>query len=159
MAGGWSPRLTVERWFVCLVKMFLTVDGDCSSFPTRIILRSFRPPVAMNTRRDVRGNSSALFDDIEGGGIRATSSYSSHEIDEHENDRAMDGLQDRVFMLKRVISMKKWRVITVCWIEWETIWIHQEVCSLELWIDSRRFLRLNQAEGCLRSWLPLLWVS
>ncbi|KAI3742646.1 hypothetical protein L1987_60338 [Smallanthus sonchifolius] len=91
---------------------------------------------------DVRGNSSALFDDIEGGDIKATSSYSSHEIDEHENDRAMDGLQDRVLMLKR-----------------GTIWIHQEACSLELWINSRRFLTLNQAEGCLRSWLRLLWVS
>lgn len=44
----------------------------------------------------------ALFDGIEEGGIRASSSYSSHEIDEQENDRAMDGLQDRVNMLKRV---------------------------------------------------------
>lgn len=52
--------------------------------------------------RDVRGSRNALFDDIEDGGIRASSSYSSHEIDEHENERAMDGLQDRVLMLKRV---------------------------------------------------------
>ncbi|KAL9998555.1 putative BET1-like protein [Helianthus debilis subsp. tardiflorus] len=52
--------------------------------------------------RDVRGSRTALFDDIEDGGIRATSSYSSHEIDEQENDRAMDGLQDRVLMLKRL---------------------------------------------------------
>lgn len=44
----------------------------------------------------------ALFDGIEEGGIRASSSYSSHEIDEQENDRAMEGLQDRVIMLKRV---------------------------------------------------------
>ncbi|KAD3338356.1 hypothetical protein E3N88_33877 [Mikania micrantha] len=51
---------------------------------------------------DVRGGRSALFDDIEDGGIRATSSYSSHEIDEQENDRSMDGLQDRVLMLKRL---------------------------------------------------------
>jgi len=50
----------------------------------------------------VRGNRPALFDEIEDGGIRASSSYSSHEIDEQENDRAMDGLQDRVLMLKRV---------------------------------------------------------
>ncbi|KAF6137474.1 hypothetical protein GIB67_008427 [Kingdonia uniflora] len=54
----------------------------------------------MNTRRDFRGNRSALFDGIEEGGIRATS-Y-SHEIDEHDNDRAMDGLQDRVILLKRL---------------------------------------------------------
>ncbi|CAH1417769.1 unnamed protein product [Lactuca virosa] len=56
----------------------------------------------MNTRRDVRGNRAALFDEIEDGGIRASSSYSSHEIDEQENDRTMDGLQDRVLMLKRL---------------------------------------------------------
>ena len=52
--------------------------------------------------RDYRGNRAALFDDIEEGGIRAASSYSSHEIDEHENDRALEGLSDRVLMLKRV---------------------------------------------------------
>ena len=42
------------------------------------------------------------FDEIEDDGIRALSSYPSHEIDEHENDRAMNGLQDRVLMLKKV---------------------------------------------------------
>ncbi|KAJ1694391.1 hypothetical protein LUZ63_011089 [Rhynchospora breviuscula] len=57
----------------------------------------------MNSRRDIRGSNSraALFDGIEEGGIRATS-YSSHEIDEHDNDRAMEGLQDRVNILKRL---------------------------------------------------------
>ncbi|KAJ3689359.1 hypothetical protein LUZ61_018523 [Rhynchospora tenuis] len=61
----------------------------------------------MNSRRavfrDIRGGNSraALFDGIEEGGIRATS-YSSHEIDEHDNDRAMEGLQDRVNILKRL---------------------------------------------------------
>ncbi|KAM7496071.1 hypothetical protein LguiA_020485 [Lonicera macranthoides] len=58
--------------------------------------------IAMNSRRDHRSNRAALFDDIEGGGIRGSSSYSSHEIDEHENDSAIDGLQDRVLMLKRL---------------------------------------------------------
>ena len=48
-----------------------------------------------------RSTRTALFDGIEEGGIRA-SAYSSHEIDEHENERAMDGLQDRVSILKRV---------------------------------------------------------
>ncbi|XP_057972323.1 bet1-like SNARE 1-1 isoform X2 [Malania oleifera] len=56
----------------------------------------------MNSRRDYRSNRSALFDGIEEGGIRASSSYSSHEIDEHDNERAMDGLQDRVSLLKRL---------------------------------------------------------
>ncbi|KAK1289409.1 Bet1-like SNARE 1-1 [Acorus calamus] len=55
----------------------------------------------MNPRRDYRGNRAALFDGIEEGGIRAASSYSSHEIDEHDNDNAHDGLQDRVSILKR----------------------------------------------------------
>ena len=55
--------------------------------------------------REYRNNRSALFDGIEEGGIRASSSYSSHEIDEHDNDKAMDGLQDRVNMLKRVSSI------------------------------------------------------
>ncbi|XP_058188900.1 bet1-like SNARE 1-1 isoform X2 [Rhododendron vialii] len=56
----------------------------------------------MGSRRDHRNNRVALFDGIEEGGIRASSSYASPEIDEHDNDRAMDGLQDRVIMLKRL---------------------------------------------------------
>uniref|UniRef100_A0A1D1XV92 Bet1-like SNARE 1-1 n=1 Tax=Anthurium amnicola TaxID=1678845 RepID=A0A1D1XV92_9ARAE len=56
----------------------------------------------MNSRRDFRSNKASLFDGIEEGGIRASSSYSSHEIDEHDNDRALDGLQDRVNVLKRL---------------------------------------------------------
>ncbi|KAH7843757.1 hypothetical protein Vadar_020396 [Vaccinium darrowii] len=51
--------------------------------------------------RDYRNNRIALFDGIEEGGIRALSSYSSPEIAEHDNDRAMDGLQDQVIVLKR----------------------------------------------------------
>ncbi|KAI9119258.1 hypothetical protein K1719_009933 [Acacia pycnantha] len=57
---------------------------------------------AMNSRRDLRNNRVALFDGIEEGGIRASSSYSTHEIDEHDNERALDGLQDRVILLKRL---------------------------------------------------------
>ncbi|URE19963.1 SNARE domain [Musa troglodytarum] len=55
----------------------------------------------MNSRRDYRSNRTALFDGIEEGGVRA-SAYSSHEIDEHDNDLAMEGLQDRVNILKRL---------------------------------------------------------
>ncbi|VAI51629.1 unnamed protein product [Triticum turgidum subsp. durum] len=51
--------------------------------------------------RGYRSTRTALFDGIEEGGIRS-SAYSSHEIDEHENERAMDGLQDRVSILKRI---------------------------------------------------------
>ncbi|MED6192609.1 Bet1-like SNARE 1-1 [Stylosanthes scabra] len=57
----------------------------------------------MNPRRENRNNRVALFDGIEEGGIRAQSLYSSsHEIDEHDNEQAMDGLQDRVSLLKRL---------------------------------------------------------
>ncbi|KAK7270323.1 hypothetical protein RIF29_23382 [Crotalaria pallida] len=57
----------------------------------------------MNVRRDNRNNRVSLFDGIEEGGIRASSLYSSsHEIDEHDNEQAMDGLQDRVNLLKRL---------------------------------------------------------
>ncbi|XP_010256335.1 PREDICTED: bet1-like SNARE 1-1 [Nelumbo nucifera] len=56
---------------------------------------------SMNSRREFRSNRAALFDGIEDG-IRATSSYSSREIYEHDNDRALDGLQDRVSLLKRL---------------------------------------------------------
>ena len=54
--------------------------------------------------RDGRNNRVALFDGIEEGGIRASSLYStsSHEIDEHDNEQALEGLQDRVSLLKRV---------------------------------------------------------
>ncbi|CAL9149702.1 unnamed protein product [Musa hybrid cultivar] len=48
---------------------------------------------------DYHSNRTALFDGIEEGGVRA---YSSHEIDEHDNDLAMEGLQDRVNILKRL---------------------------------------------------------
>ncbi|XP_010524950.1 PREDICTED: bet1-like SNARE 1-1 [Tarenaya hassleriana] len=55
----------------------------------------------MNPRRENRGARSSVFDGIEEGGIRAAPSY-SHEIDEHENERALEGLQDRVNLLKRL---------------------------------------------------------
>ncbi|KAL2485925.1 Bet1-like SNARE 1-1 [Abeliophyllum distichum] len=55
----------------------------------------------MNSRREHNARA-ALFDGIEEGGIKASSSYSSHEIDEQENDRTVDGLQDRVSFLKRL---------------------------------------------------------
>ncbi|KAH7577647.1 hypothetical protein JRO89_XS01G0280300 [Xanthoceras sorbifolium] len=55
------------------------------------------------TLLDYRNNKVSLFDGIEEGGIRASSSY-SHEIDEHDNERAVEGLQDRVNLLKRIIN-------------------------------------------------------
>jgi len=60
--------------------------------------------VILCTLCSYRSNRTSLFDGIEEGGIRATS-YSSHEIDEQENDRAIDGLQDRVSILRLHFSL------------------------------------------------------
>eukprot|EP00250_Pteridium_aquilinum_P031686 c44069_g1_i1 orf=308-679(-) len=58
----------------------------------------------MNSRRDYRGGRSALFDGLEEGVNRASASYSTLEISEHDNDRDMDGLQDKVIFLKRLTT-------------------------------------------------------
>ncbi|KAB5557540.1 hypothetical protein DKX38_008449 [Salix brachista] len=58
--------------------------------------------------RDIHNNRAVLFDGIEEGGIRASSSYSSHEIDEQDNERALEGLQDRVILLKRVSFLSQY---------------------------------------------------
>nr|KJB42238.1 hypothetical protein B456_007G144100 [Gossypium raimondii] len=110
----------------------------------------------MNPRRDMRNNRVALFDGIEEGGIRATSSY-SHEIDEHDNERAMEGLQDRVNLLKRATYMRRWIATIACLIGWEMIWIHQEEYSQEPWTSLRWYSRPNQAGECLHLW-HLLWL-
>ncbi|XP_028780655.1 bet1-like SNARE 1-2 [Neltuma alba] len=58
----------------------------------------------MNYRRDSRSSRSSLldgYDGIEEGGIRASSSY-SHNLNEHDNDKAIESLQDRVVFLKRL---------------------------------------------------------
>ncbi|KAL5755759.1 hypothetical protein ACOSQ2_020505 [Xanthoceras sorbifolium] len=58
----------------------------------------------MSNRREHRASRSSLFDDydsLEEGGLRVSSSY-SHEIKEHDNDKAMDSLKERVVFLKRL---------------------------------------------------------
>ncbi|KAL5136428.1 Bet1-like SNARE 1-2 [Glycine soja] len=53
--------------------------------------------------QDNRSSRSSLvdgFDSLEEGGLRASSSY-SREINEHDNDKAIENLQDRVSFLKR----------------------------------------------------------
>ncbi|PKA64738.1 Bet1-like SNARE 1-1 [Apostasia shenzhenica] len=67
----------------------------------RLAISLFETSRTMSSRRDYRSSRNALFDGIEEGGIRA-SPYSSCEIDEHDNDRAIDGLHDRVNILKRL---------------------------------------------------------
>ncbi|KAB2620655.1 bet1-like SNARE 1-1 [Pyrus ussuriensis x Pyrus communis] len=108
----------------------------------------------MNARRDFRGNKVALFDGIEEGGIRSSASY-SHEIDEHDNERAVDGLQDRVNLLKRLSGDIHEEVEThnhmldrmVCT---EMIWIHRGECYLVQWTSLRWSSRPSQARECLR---------
>lgn len=54
--------------------------------------------------RDHRSSRSALFDNmdsLEAGGLRASSSYSGG-MDDHDNEKTMDSLHDRVSFLKRV---------------------------------------------------------
>ncbi|KAK2647231.1 hypothetical protein Ddye_022426 [Dipteronia dyeriana] len=58
----------------------------------------------MSNRREHRVSRSALFDDYDGleeGGLKLSSSY-SHEIKEHDNDKEMDNLKERVVFLKRL---------------------------------------------------------
>lgn len=54
--------------------------------------------------REHRASKGALFDEYDGleeGGLKASSSYSSG-IDEHDNDKAIDGLKERAVFLKRL---------------------------------------------------------
>ncbi|XP_054807767.1 bet1-like SNARE 1-2 isoform X2 [Prosopis cineraria] len=54
--------------------------------------------------RDSRSSRSSLFDGYDGleeGGIRASSSYSNN-MNEHDNDKVIESLQDRVVFLKRL---------------------------------------------------------
>ncbi|KAJ0970285.1 hypothetical protein J5N97_023162 [Dioscorea zingiberensis] len=81
-------------------KVFGRTAEKCTGEQEKIF-KDFGATWAMNSRRDYRSHRAALFDGIEEGGIRA-SPYSSHEIDEHDNERAVDGLQDRVNILKRL---------------------------------------------------------
>ncbi|KAK6781005.1 hypothetical protein RDI58_023189 [Solanum bulbocastanum] len=64
----------------------------------------------MSYRRDHRGHRSALFDNydsIEEGGVRASSSY-QRDLDERDNDKAVDSLQDRVSFLKKKDRAEKY---------------------------------------------------
>lgn len=86
---GWGDFITRAAFCSCNCKrtfLFAPISSYC------LTILDFRE----------RSNRAALFDGIEEGGIRASSSYASHEIDEQENEKAMDGLQDRVNLLKRV---------------------------------------------------------
>ncbi|KAJ0035210.1 hypothetical protein Pint_24629 [Pistacia integerrima] len=58
----------------------------------------------MSYRREHRASRASLFDGYDGleeGGLKASSSY-SHEVNEHDNDKALDSLKERVVFLKRL---------------------------------------------------------
>ncbi|XP_024026319.1 bet1-like SNARE 1-1 [Morus notabilis] len=57
----------------------------------------------MNYRRDHRSSKTLLFNDLEEGSLRASSSY-SHDINEHDNNKAVESLQDRVVFLKQLTN-------------------------------------------------------
>jgi blocked-early-in-transport protein 1 len=60
-----------------------------------------------NDGREHRNSRTALFDDgLEEGGLRPSSSF-SHETDDHDNDKAVHTLQDRVLFLKSVCLSPK----------------------------------------------------
>ncbi|KAG8048352.1 hypothetical protein GUJ93_ZPchr0008g11780 [Zizania palustris] len=79
-----------------------STSGRASAVPRRSPLRSLLFPSndlvcllpPMSSRRDVRSHRAALFDGIEEGAI-GSSAYSS-QAHEHENDQALDSLQDRL---------------------------------------------------------------
>lgn len=56
--------------------------------------------------RDHRSSRTSLLNDLEEGGLRSSSSY-SHDINEHDNDKAVETLEDRVIFLKRVSSFRE----------------------------------------------------
>lgn len=67
--------------------------------------------------RDLRSSKSALFDgldNLEEGGLRASSSF-SHDVKDHDNGKAIESLHDRVAFLKRVSSVKE--DLHICFID------------------------------------------
>ncbi|KAL5542192.1 hypothetical protein UlMin_009902 [Ulmus minor] len=55
----------------------------------------------MSYRRELRSSRTSLFNDLEEGSLRTSSSY-SQDINEHDNDKAVETLEDRVVFLKRL---------------------------------------------------------
>ncbi|KAG2728001.1 hypothetical protein I3843_01G180400 [Carya illinoinensis] len=58
----------------------------------------------MSSRREHRASRASLFDGFDGleeGGLRVSSSH-SHGTNDHDNENAVDSLQDRVIFLKKL---------------------------------------------------------
>ncbi|KAI4304002.1 hypothetical protein MLD38_039574 [Melastoma candidum] len=72
-----------------------------SSFSIRTSSKRVRfRPSKMSYRRDTRASKSALFDGY--GGLEEGLRASDRPISDHDNDKAIDSLQDRVIFLKRL---------------------------------------------------------
>ncbi|KAH7842851.1 hypothetical protein Vadar_009775 [Vaccinium darrowii] len=81
-------------------------------FTRSLIARGLRLVLLVLSRADLdyHASKAALFDgfdNIEEGGIRASSSYSQN-IDDHTNDKAINSLEDRVSFLKKY--QLRWRI-------------------------------------------------
>ncbi|THU60250.1 hypothetical protein C4D60_Mb07t10660 [Musa balbisiana] len=92
-----SSVLGISLPFHSRLKQFLQLLKRSS--PNSVVISTTADHLLISL--DYHSNRTVLFDGIEEGGVRA-SAYSSHEIDEHDNDLAMEGLQDRVNILKRL---------------------------------------------------------
>ncbi|KAB2619844.1 bet1-like SNARE 1-1 [Pyrus ussuriensis x Pyrus communis] len=124
----------------------------------------------MSNRREHRSSKASLLDGLEEGGLRASSSY-SHDFNEHDNDKAVQSLQDRVVFLKRltgdiheeVESHNRLLDRMVCFYLLNVLclaiaWMCQGVYCLEQWIDLKWYLRKNQAGERVYLW-HILWFS
>ncbi|KAL2603150.1 hypothetical protein R1flu_017254, partial [Riccia fluitans] len=89
----WLPALICDGVIICLYI-------DISIEERR---RNRRRLESRNTRWYDR-NRSSLFDTLEEGGVRASSSYSTSKIAEQENDRGIESIGDRVSVLKRLTT-------------------------------------------------------
>ncbi|KAL2463705.1 Bet1-like SNARE 1-2 [Forsythia ovata] len=96
--GGWP------LFDHCTIYQEVINSRSILSNPIRHFLKLWIFAQFMSYRRDHRPSRAALidnYDSIEEGGLRTSSSY-SHGISDHENEGAMDSLQDRISFLKRL---------------------------------------------------------
>ncbi|KAL2620932.1 hypothetical protein R1flu_001137 [Riccia fluitans] len=90
----WLPASIYNGVIICL-HIDISIKVSSAFFRRRLESR--------NTRRYDR-NRNSLFDTLEEGGVRASSSYSTSEIAEQENDRGIESIGDRVSMLKKLTT-------------------------------------------------------
>ncbi|KAM7466973.1 hypothetical protein LguiB_014535 [Lonicera macranthoides] len=93
-----------------------SIDMDANSDPVEEEITGSKGHSGFSCQfssKEHRSSRSVLFDGLDGieeGGLRASSFY-SRDIDEHDNEKAMDSLQDRVVFLKKGNKMDESRGI------------------------------------------------